>query len=169
MTARVACLLGLGLSACGAAPPLPDAEVYRMALDAVGAELQLTAPTELHPFPLQLHSSDSTAGFSIGALNVFDSVAVPSVVARDSSYRLCTLAPEGFCRRGPGGTSLVVSEIQDLEQNGLGIVVLVDDERRGGTGHGYYNVRVKGGLGGWSVVELSRLRTDGVPTERMGR
>ncbi|HUE97044.1 MAG TPA: hypothetical protein VMN39_10310 [Longimicrobiaceae bacterium] len=163
MTERVAPLLLFSLTACDASPTPSDAEVYRMALDAIGAELQLPAPTELHPFPLQLHRSDSTAGFSIGAFNVFDSVAVPSVVARDSSYRLCTLAPEGFCRRDPGGASLVLSEIQDLEQNGLGLVVLVDDERPGGTGHGYYNVRVKGGLGGWSVVELSRVSWDRVP------
>lgn len=47
--------------------------------------------------------------------------AVAGLVALDSaSYRICTSREDGFCRAEEEHGAMILSEIQDLEQNGSG-------------------------------------------------
>jgi hypothetical protein len=123
-----------------------------MVLTAVAQELELVPPLMIHPLPVRLDRSASGA-FELGALNAYDSVSIPAIVRLDpSAYRLCSPSASGACLPSAGGTALILSEIQDLERNGLAVIVLVTDSRPGRPYESHYNVRVNRGVRGWAVV-----------------
>lgn len=162
--AAARCLVAILLTsaiptACDTPPAPSNAETHEMVLAAVAHELELIPPLTIHPLPLRLDRSASGA-FEIGALNTHDSAAIPAIVRRDPyAYRLCSPSASGACLPTDGGATLILSEIQDLERNGLAVIVLVTDSRPGRPYQSHYNVRVNRGVRGWAVVELHRSRS----------
>jgi len=60
-------------------------------------------------------------------------------------------------RVAAGRSAVVLSEVREIDEDGLGVVVLVTDRRDGSWDRRYYSVRLQCGALGWEVVQLRRM------------
>lgn len=145
----------LATLSCGSPPRPPEHEVYSLALEAVRAELDLPTPVLVHPLPVQIIREDG-GEFRLGTFNAYDSLPVPSAVERDpAAFELCVPSEAGFCNPGPDRASVVLSEIQELGADAVGVLLIVEHARPQARYQRYFNARLKAGARSWSVVALT--------------
>lgn len=155
-TAATAAIAG-GL-ACREPPEPSSREIYSLVLAEARARLHLETPLEIHPLLALLELDNGPAEISLLRFNDFDTLAVPGIVdAMPDAYRLCSPGAAGACRVRPGHTALILSDILDLEDNGLAVVLVLTDRRRDADVLQYWGARVKPGLRRWDVIEFRRF------------
>ena len=148
--------LFLSMPACGAAPRPSDAVIHRLAIEALREELSVPSPMLLHPLLIQ-RGTTGALNLEHAQFNAFDSSSVAEVIARTGSeLSLCSTNAAGTCDVPRGSVAVVLSELQDLEQNGVGVGAVVIDRRDGWPAQQYFVLRVNARSDRWEVVEVRR-------------
>lgn len=138
--------------ACTPGPRPSDAEIYTKVVEAVAEAVDAPSPIRLHPFLMQRPQGEQT--LDQGTYNAFDSTTIADVVQDYRGMELCATTKVGSCAVPDGGVAIVLSEMQELGVNGVGVGTLVMDGRPGWTLQRYATVRVKPGGRGWEVVDV---------------
>jgi len=158
LTALLLCIL------CGCTSPArpSETEIYPLVLSAIRNELDL--PTlAIHPLLAFVQRTPPGDTSETAYFNASDTTTVQNIVtaAPPGLYTLCEPRLGGSCPPIAGKASVVLSELLDLGANGIGVYLLVTDERRNRSAPTEYLARLKRGPRGWAVVELRRLAGGG--------
>lgn len=123
-----------------------------MVVEAVGDAVDAPSPVQLHPYLMQRPQGEQT--LDQGTYNAFDSTTIADLAQRHDALELCAMNTVGSCVVPDGGVAVVLSEMQELGVNGVGVGTLVMDGRPGWTPQRYATVRVKPTGRGWEVVAV---------------
>lgn len=74
----------------------------------------------------------------------------------------------GSCAVGDGDAAVVLSELWQMGTNAVGVFAVVTNRQSGRDSHQHYFVRLRRGLTGWAVVELTSGRHFGLLHPRAG-
>lgn len=145
-----------GILACVPAPRPSDTELYAMVVEAVGEAVGAASPIRVHPRLMQRPRAGET--LDQGTYNAFDTATVVGVVRRHAGLELCSTNTVGSCVAPEGGLAIVLSEMQELGVNGVGVGALVMDGRAGRVPQRYATVRVKPTSRRWEVMDVRWTR-----------
>jgi len=144
--------------ACSDPPEPSPRDVYSIVLAEARSRLHLEEPVQIHPLLAMIELDDGPAEISLLHFNDFDTAAVPDVIAAEpDAYRLCSPGAAGACRVPDGQTAIILSDILDLHDDGLAVVLVLTDRRPHADALQYWGVRLKPGFRRWDVVEFRRL------------
>lgn len=125
-----------------------------MAVEALQEKLGAPSSILLHPLLIR-RGETGTLTLEHARFNAYDSSSVREVIAlAGSELRLCSTNPAGTCDVPRGAVAVVLSELQDLQENGVGVGAVVVDGRDRRPAQRYFLLRVNAGSGGWQVVEV---------------
>lgn len=125
-----------------------------MAAEALRLELAAPSPLLVHPLLIQ-RDARGALNLEHGRFNAYDSSSVPEVISlAGSAFELCSTNAVGSCEVPRGSVAIVLSELQDLERNGVAVGAVVLDARDGRPRQRYFVVRVNARPAAWEVVEV---------------
>jgi hypothetical protein len=134
-------------------------QIYAEVLGRVTAELELNHTLALHPLLGQIGWESGGAGAPMGAFNLSDTLVVKSFVdANSADYHLCTLTPQMTCDGSFDPVHVILSEIEELAERRVDVLVLVVDGRSPPGARDYLtaNLHLRGGR--WRVASFRRTR-----------
>lgn len=155
----LALLVGIAGCEAPAPAPVPDAELYDLALSAIAEAEPLDRPLWLHPLASRVDRDTASGAFGSRDFITNDSLVVAEIAAVDPDlYRICDINSTGQCQTPGGAPWIVVSELVPSGDQGRVLTVAIRHPSRPGPGLSTYVARLNLATWGGPSVRLERPR-----------
>jgi hypothetical protein len=154
MARSTSLLLCWCVAVCASPPGASDAEIYELAVEWVGRNVEAPKPLLLHP--LLIRAMGDTLSLDQAVFNAFDSVSIREVTALDPDFQLCKTDASGLCQVPRGLVAVTLSEIVRASPRELFLGAVVTDGRYGEPKQRYILLQGRAQGASWNITRVNR-------------